>query len=126
MFSFKISILSFKISIYSLKSDFYHKISLFVAQKGLNCLEKISPLISFSRPFGDKSPNPGSISSTFYEQLLRAQIPNAQKRKSSQQCHLALLGPMSVKAARKSLVKLTLGHPSSIKNFFFRFLKRQP
>jgi len=33
----------------------------------------------------------------------------AKKRQSSQQCHLALLGPMSVKAARKTLVKLTPG-----------------
>jgi len=31
-----------------------------------------------------------------------------KKRQSSQQCHLALLGPTSVKAARKMLVKLTL------------------
>jgi len=30
-----------------------------------------------------------------------------KKRQSSQQCHLALLGPTSVKAARKTLVKLT-------------------
>jgi len=30
-----------------------------------------------------------------------------QKRQSSQQCHLVLLGPTSVKAARKMLVKLT-------------------
>jgi len=44
----------------------------------------------------------------FYEQLLRAQIPNAQKGQSSQQCNLALLGPMSVKAAHKMLMKLKL------------------
>jgi len=30
-----------------------------------------------------------------------------QKRQSSQQCHLALLGPTSVKAAHKMLVNLT-------------------
>jgi len=30
-----------------------------------------------------------------------------KKRQSSQQCHLVFLGPMSVKAARKMLVKLT-------------------
>jgi len=30
-----------------------------------------------------------------------------KKIQSSQLCHLALLGPMSVKAARKMLVKLT-------------------
>jgi hypothetical protein len=34
-------------------------------------------------------------------------IPNAQKRQSSQQCHLALLGSTSLKAASKTLVKLT-------------------
>jgi len=33
-----------------------------------------------------------------------------KKRQSSQQCGLALLGPTSVKAARKTLVKLTPGH----------------
>ncbi len=32
-----------------------------------------------------------------------------KKRQSSQQCHLALLGPMSLKAASKTLVKLTPG-----------------
>ncbi len=37
------------------------------------------------------------------------QIPDAQKRQSSQQCRLALLGPTSVKAVRKTLVKLTPG-----------------
>jgi len=31
-----------------------------------------------------------------------------KKRQSSQQCHLALLGHTSVKAARKTLVKLTI------------------
>jgi len=31
----------------------------------------------------------------------------SKKRQSSQQCHLVLLGPKSVKAARKKLVKLT-------------------
>jgi len=32
-----------------------------------------------------------------------------KKRLSSQQCHLALLGPTSIKAAHKRLVKLTQG-----------------
>jgi len=32
-----------------------------------------------------------------------------KKRQSSRQCHLALLGPTSVKGARKTLVKLTPG-----------------
>ncbi len=35
--------------------------------------------------------------------------PKCTKRRLSQQCHLALLGPMSVKAACKTLVKLTPG-----------------
>jgi len=48
-----------------------------------------------------------SISSTFYVQLLRMQIPNAQKRQSSQQCRLALLGPTGIKAVRRTLMKLT-------------------
>jgi hypothetical protein len=34
----------------------------------------------------------------------------AKKRQSSQQCHLALLGPTSVKAPYKMLVKLTPGY----------------
>ncbi len=45
----------------------------------------------------------------FYEQLLRLQILNVQKKQSSWQCCLALLGPTSVKAARKTLVKLIHG-----------------
>ena len=49
----------------------------------------------------------GSISSTFYEQLLRSQIPKAQKRLSSQLAFFALLGSASVKAACRMLVKLT-------------------
>jgi len=35
-----------------------------------------------------------------------------KKRQSSQQCHLAFLGPTSVKAARKTLVKWTPGSAS--------------
>jgi len=35
--------------------------------------------------------------------------PECTKRQSSQQCHLALLGPTSIKAARKTLVKLSPG-----------------
>ncbi len=35
-----------------------------------------------------------------------------KKRQSSQQCHLALLGPMSVKAASRTLVKLTPDVPN--------------
>jgi len=43
----------------------------------------------------------GSISSKFFQQLLHAQIPNAQKRQSSQQCIFALLEPALVKTAHK-------------------------
>ena len=42
----------------------------------------------------------GSISRTFYGQLLRAQIPKAQKDSQVKQL-LALLGSAGVKAARK-------------------------
>jgi hypothetical protein len=35
-----------------------------------------------------------------------------QKRQSSQQCHLAILGPTSIKDVCKTLVKLTPGHYS--------------
>jgi len=51
----------------------------------------------------------GSISSMFYEQLLRMKIPNVQKRLSIHNCLFALLGPMCVKAPRKMLMKLTPG-----------------
>jgi len=68
----------------------------------------------------------GSISSTFYVQLLLTYIPNAQKRQPSQQCHLALLGPASVKAAHKTLVTLTHAYGAAfmsandlVLNFFF-------
>ncbi len=53
--------------------------------------------------------NQGSISSTFYEQLLRSKIPKVKKIQSSCQSFFALLGSMSVKAVRKTLVKLTPG-----------------
>ncbi len=49
----------------------------------------------------------GSILSTFYEQLLQAQITKAQKRLTTLTVFLALLGSAHVKAARKTLVKLT-------------------
>ncbi len=47
-----------------------------------------------------------SISPTFYEQLLCSQIPNAQKIVKSS-VFFALLGPVCIKAAHKTLVKLT-------------------
>jgi len=43
----------------------------------------------------------------FDEQLLRAQIPKAQKGQSSCQSFLALLRSARAKAARKMLMKLT-------------------
>jgi len=49
--------------------------------------------------------NLGSISQIFYEQLLRVQIPKAQKDKSSHQCLFALLGSTRAKAGSKMLVK---------------------
>jgi len=50
-------------------------------------------------------------------------------KKDSQQCHLALLGPTSVKAARKTLMKLTPGgNPTNlflpIKGAVFRIRPR--
>ena len=48
----------------------------------------------------------GSISPMFYEQLLRAQIPKAQK--SCLTVFFVLLGSAQVKAGRRTLVKLTL------------------
>ena len=44
----------------------------------------------------------GSISPTFYVQLLRPEIPKAQKDSQLKQL-FALLGPMGVKAARKHI-----------------------
>ena len=51
----------------------------------------------------------GSISPTFYEQLLRVQIPKAQKAALLDCLFFALLGTALVKTARRTLVKLTLG-----------------
>jgi len=48
-----------------------------------------------------------SILSTFYSHILQKQIPKAQKWQSSYQWHFALLGSMRVKAACKTLMKLT-------------------
>ena len=53
----------------------------------------------------------GSISSKLYTQLLRAQIPIAQERQSSQQCLFALLGPTWVKSACKMLMLLIKSTP---------------
>jgi hypothetical protein len=50
-----------------------------------------------------------SISPTFYEQLLCSQIPKAQKKLLNLTVFIALLGSVRVKAARRTLVKLTPG-----------------
>jgi len=49
-----------------------------------------------------------SVSSTFYAQLLLQQIPNAQRRQSSQQCLFALLWPTCVKAPKRNVDEITL------------------
>jgi len=50
----------------------------------------------------------GPISSTFYKQLLQAQIPKAQKILSSHQSFFAILGSTrALNAAYKMLVKST-------------------
>ena len=51
----------------------------------------------------------GSISPTFYKQLLLAQIPKAQKKTVKFSSFIALLGSACVKAACRKLVKLTPG-----------------
>ena len=51
----------------------------------------------------------GSISSTFYKQLLRTQTPKAQKKTVKSSSFFALLGSASAKVARRMLVKLTPG-----------------
>jgi hypothetical protein len=50
-----------------------------------------------------------SISSTFNEQLLRLQIPKAQKKLLDLTVFFMLLVSASVKAAGRKLMKLTLG-----------------
>ena len=51
--------------------------------------------------------NQVSISPTFYQQLLRVQIPKAQKKTVKLSSFFALLGSSRVKAACRTLVKLT-------------------
>jgi hypothetical protein len=55
--------------------------------------------------FSDKSHDLVSISPTFYEQLLCTQVPKAQKTLMTL-LSFAHLGSVSIKAARKTLVKL--------------------
>jgi len=57
----------------------------------------------------------GLISPTFYEQLLHAQVPKAQKIQSSHQSFFALFGSVRVKSVRKMLVQ-------SIPDVYHRFL----
>jgi hypothetical protein len=54
-------------------------------------------------------PHMGSILPTFYEQLLRTQIPKVQKNTVKLSVFFALLGSACVKAAHKMLVKSTPG-----------------
>ena len=54
----------------------------------------------------------GSISPTFYEQLLRVQIPIEQKRQSSQAAFW-LLGSAHVKASRKHIDEIDPGRSFS-------------
>jgi len=63
----------------------------------------------------------GSISSTFNVQLLRAQIPKAQKDTVKLYVFFALLESAQVKALCKMLVKSTPG--CLYKNYFLRFEK---
>ena len=57
---------------------------------------------------------PESISPTFYEQLLRAQIPKAQKKRVKLSSFFAILESAHVKPVRRILVKLTPGIKLSI------------
>jgi len=52
--------------------------------------------------------------SSFYARRSRVR----KKRQSSWQCRLALLGPTSIKAARKTLVKLTPGLNKRVRSIF--------
>jgi len=66
-----------------------------------------------------------SISPKFYEKLLRAQIPKAQKRQSSSQSVFALLGSVRAKNACRTLVKLTPACHLSISFPWLKFGKSQ-
>ena len=63
-------------------------------------------IVSLSLP-SQSFPLPVSISSMFYEQLLRSQVPKVQKTCVKSSSFFALLGSGSVKAARRTLLKLT-------------------
>ena len=63
---------------------------------------------SFKATITLKNSDLGSISPTFYKQLLRAQISKAQKKTVKLSSFIALLGSASVKSAHRTLVKLTL------------------
>jgi len=58
----------------------------------------------------------GSISSTFYVQLLRPQIPKAQKDTDDLTVFFTLSGSTSVKAACKTLMKSTVDDVGLISN----------
>ena len=63
----------------------------------------------FDFKYAGIEPNQGSISPTFYKQLLCMQIQKAQKKTFKLSRFFALLGSTSVKAACRMLVKLTQG-----------------
>ena len=58
-----------------------------------------------------------SISPTFYEQLLCTKIPKAQKKLLNLTVFFALLGSVRIKAALRTLVKLT---PSNLKTLIWQ------
>jgi len=63
----------------------------------LSLSHTLFPSLSLSPSFALSLSHPGSISSTFHSQLLVAQIPNVQKRLSSQQYCFTLFGPKKCK-----------------------------
>jgi len=65
------------------------------------------------------SSDQGSISSTFYVQLLHAQIPKVQKDTNELTVFFTLLGSTSVKVSCKTLIKQTQG---VVKTFYATLL----
>ncbi len=92
----------------------HHEVELFLVSLGkIQILCMFDPY-RFNRGKIDcSSCNLGSISPTFYAQLLLAQIPKVQKRQSNHRCLFALSRSLHVKDTRKMLVQLTLGRKFS-------------
>jgi len=82
------------------KNDFVTKITSFVWKFWFS-LADMNPLKERQRYYG-------SISSTFYVQLLHAQSPKLYNDTDDLSVFFTLSGSRSVKAARRTLVKLTL------------------